>query len=543
MTDTAALSRVDWDAVIVGAGMGGATLGHALARAGQKVLFLERGENYLDNPRALRGDYMEFLAPPADPEEAVYLNGGRWRGEIFDAEKKKFFRPFLGSGAGGGSALFGMAMERFFPSDFTPRRFHPGDTESDLPESWPISYEDLRPYYERAEDLFRLRSEIPDPRRGGETLRHRVVPRPHHVATRVFERFLHFKKIGVYTPAFACEWKDECRFCQSALCDRDCKNDAARVCLKPALERGACLVSRFEARRLEADRGRVTAVVGTDREGREFHFRGRRVILAAGALATPLLLLRSRSDHWPRGLANGSGVVGRHLMRHLIDIYFLLSLWNFRKSPHSLKELAWNDFYEVDGVKYGTFQPFGKFPPGRLAVEDILFEARQSVPAWAAKGLTALAPALATVLEKIFSHAGCAAPIMEDLPHRDNRVEEMPPAADGRERIAVHYRISDYDRARLKRFRRMIGRTLFPYPTFRLPLSETSKMMAHACGTVRFGTDPATSALNNMNRAHEVDNLYVVDASFFPSSGGINPSLTIAANALRVADHLIKDTP
>lgn len=538
------LAKVEWDAVVIGTGVGGATLGYALARAGERVLFLERGENYLGNPRALRGDYMETLAAsaPDSSEEDNFRNGGRWRGEIFDAAQNRYFRPFLGAGAGGGSALYGMLMERFFPSDFTPRRFHAADTESDLPDRWPILYEDLRPHYEKAEELYRLQSEIPDPCRRGEALRHIQKARSHHLATRHFERFLRWKKIGVYTPAFACEWKDECRFCQSMLCDKDCKNDAARVCLRPALaSHGAALLSGFTVDRLEADRGRVTAVNGRGPDGREHRFRGRRVVLAAGALATPLLLLRSRSEHWPRGLANGSGTVGRYLMRHLIDIYFLPSVWNFRKAPQNLKELAWNDYYEVDGVKYGTFQPFGKFPPGGLAVDDLLFEMKQNIPGWAMRGLNLLRPGLSFALETLFAHSGCAAPIMEDLPQKENRVEEMPAGPDGRERVAVHYRISAYDRTRLKKFRCMIGRVFFPYLTIRFSMAETCKMMAHACGTARFGDDPATSVLNKWNRAHEVENLYIVDASFFPSSGGINPSLTIAANALRVAERLIQE--
>ncbi len=226
-------------------------------------------------------------------------------------------------------------------------------------------------------------------------------------------------------------------------------------------------------------------------------------------------------------------------MRHLIDFYILPALFNLSKSAFNLKELAWNDFYQVDGVKYGTFQPLGKLPPGFMIAEDLLFEMKQSSPRGAA--LFALVrPLAALLLNGLISHSGCAAPILEDLPLWENRVEEMAPAPDGRERVAVHYRITAYDHLRLKKFRRMIGRSLRPYPFIRLPMSETSKLMAHACGTVRFGEDPNTSVLNRMNRAHEVENLYVVDASFFPSSGGINPSLTIAANALRVARHLIK---
>jgi choline dehydrogenase-like flavoprotein len=539
------LSKIDWDFVIVGTGMSGATIGYALAQGGQKVLFLEKGENYLDNSNALRGDYMEVLLrdrPKNSTIEEPHLNSGRWRGEIFDAAKKIFVRPMLGEGAGGSSAIYGMALERFFPSDFTPKRFHLKDTESTLPERWPVSYEDMRPYYEKAEDLYRVHSSSVDPCRRGESLHHLPVATPYHIATQVFERVMMSKNLGAYTIPFACEFKKDCRFCQGVLCDKDCKNDAAKICLQPALERfGAVLLTRFTVDRLNADGGKVTGVQGRWRGQQELVFHGRHVILATGALATPLLLQRSRSEQWPQGLANESGYVGRNLMRHLIDLYLLPSIWNFKARPISLKEIGWNDFYEVDGVKYGTFQPFGKFPPGFMALDDILFEMQQTAPKWVTQLFSAARPLNEKFFDFLFQRCGCAAPIMEDLPQWENRVEAMEPSADGRERISVHYRISQYDAQRLEQFRKMIGRAIRPYVFFRLPASQSAKLIAHACGTVRFGDDPKTSVLNKMNRAHGVENLYVVDASFFPSSGGINPSLTLAANALRVADHLLRD--
>lgn len=545
--DPVELSKIHWDAIIVGTGMGGSTLGYALAKGGQRVLFLEKGENYLTNPRALRGDYMEILAhdnmATSQTEQQLYLHGGRWWGEIYDVSRGKFVRSMLGVGAGGSSALYGMVMERFFPSDFESKKYHPEDTESTLPERWPITYDDLEPFYDEAEKIFQVEArEGTDPLRADNSRQAFKATLPRHESTRKLENHMRKKNLNVYCLPSACQWKTGCHFCQNFLCEKGCKNDAATACLQPALElHGASLVTRFVVDRLESDQGSVTAVTGRWRDEKDIRFHGRRIILAAGALATPLILQRSRSHVWPQGLANRSGAVGRNLMRQLIDLYQLPSFSDFSKDPFTLKENAWNDCYVVDAVKYGTIQCYGKFPRGFMVVEDILFDLRQKSFPWAAKLITFFRPQLIAFLDKLFAHSGFGSIMMEDLPQWENRVEAMDPAPDGRERIAVHYRISPYDQKRLKKFRKMYADQLFPYPHIRLSLSNTLKMMGHVCGTVRFGEDPKTSVLNKMNRAHDVDNLYVVDSSFFPSSGGINPALTIAANALRVAAHILQN--
>jgi choline dehydrogenase-like flavoprotein len=547
--DPKELEKVHWDAILVGTGMGGATLGHALAAGGQRVLFLEKGEDYLSNPNALCSNFMEVLAKdsPATPlNEETAMNSGRWWGEIYDAAQNRFVRPILGIGTGGSSALYGMVMERFFPADFEPRRFHRGETKSTLPERWPIQYEQLLPYYARAEALYKVESrEGPDPLRGETPVGRGTATVPRHMATRIFEQIMRAKKLHINTLPLACEWKNDCRFCHSWLCDKDCKNDAARMCLRPAVKRhGAALLTRFSVDRLAADRNFVTAVHGCWKDGRAFRFHGKRVFLAAGALASPRILLRSKSEDWPLGLANRSGAVGRNLMRQLNDVYTLPSVWNFEKTPSfTMKETGWNDFYVVNGVKYGTVQSWGKSPPGFMLMEDFLFRVRQTFPPWVSSALSFFRPMAVVLLDALFVRSGFVGTMMEDLPHWDNELASLPPGPDGRERIAVHYRISPYDRSRLRRFRRMVGRALFPFPFLRLKTADTWKFVGHACGTVRFGDDPATSVLNAVNRAHDVKNLYVVDASFFPSSGGINPALTIAANALRVADHILKDNP
>jgi choline dehydrogenase-like flavoprotein len=328
----------------------------------------------------------------------------------------------------------------------------------------------------------------------------------------------------------ACDYNDGCTTCQSYLCHQTCKNDAARNCLLPAVaEHGAYLLPECRAVRLDADRTQVRQVICEDRSG-ILALKAKVVVLAAGALSTPVLLLNSRSGDWPRGLANGSDWVGRNLMRHLIEITEIWPQPDCKITAEN-KEIGLNDFYFWEGQKYGTVQSFGSMPP---------LEMLTNYPGWRPKVLR-LNPAVRRIYERFLSGGLVLAPIMEDLPYLDNRV--LPgdrPGMDGRQRLQIQYRLHASDLKRRKVFLRQLKEVLKPFRRITLRSAKNNEALAHVCGTCRFGTDPTSSVLNPQNRAHEVDNLYVVDGSFFPSSAGLNPSLTIAANALRVAAHVIQ---
>src|SRR5262249_15482691 len=249
----------------------------------------------------------------------------RWADEIEDgsAKKPRRFVPFLGSGTGGSTALYGMVLERLFPRDFTPRQNFFGASGSSLPEAWPIRYEDLVPYYEAAERLYRVRG-APDPCRDSETTR-LLSPLPLSGSGRELFEFFAAKGLHPYQLPAACEEVPDCRGCQGFLCEKSCKNDSVRVCLEPALAQyGARLLEECEVLRLEADRSHVTGVRCRWRGG-ELTLRAELVVLAAGALETPRILLDSVSPNWPAGLANDSGLVGRNLMRHFTDLYAVFS--------------------------------------------------------------------------------------------------------------------------------------------------------------------------------------------------------------------------
>ncbi|OBB63378.1 GMC oxidoreductase [Mycobacterium sp. 852014-50255_SCH5639931] len=527
--------RIEWDAIIVGTGMGGGTLGYWLARAGRRVLFVEKGRSTLPGaPGTIRSLMPEVAEPAACRSAESYYDAlaraGRSTDEVEDLSGRAPHRfvPFLGAGTGGSSALYGMVCERFFAQDFTPRQHFRDPGDSTVPEAWPITYDEMRPWYSAAEKLLGVRGQ-PDPLRPGQGAADLPAAPPFSAENQPLVDYLTGRGLHPYHLPMACDYTSGCTTCQSYLCHQSCKNETGRNCVLPAIvEHGAKLLSECRVLRLDADRKRVRRVICADRSG-TISLKAKLVVLAAGALVTPVLLLNSRSADWPGGLANGSDWVGRNLMRHLID---LVEIWPQRGSRITApnKEIGLNDFYFWEGQKYGTVQSFGSMAP---------MEILTSAPGWRPKALRLMKPAVRQVYERFFNGGLVLATIMEDLPYLDNRVLPCDrPSADGRQRLSLQYRLHDNELERRKVFLGQLKEVLEPFRKITLRGAEDNKAVAHVCGTCRFGTDPETSVLDPNNRAHEVENLYVVDSSFFPTSAGLNPSLTIAANALRVADHL-----
>lgn len=531
--------RQQWDLIIIGTGMGGATLGYRLAGSGRRILFIERGESHLTTDEGIRSDFAETYFPSANSGGAaekraeVLFRAGRWTQHIEDRSHRRTrrFVPFIGMGTGGSSALYGAAMERFFPGDFGPGEERGEARDQGERDAWPVSYDDLAPFYREAETIYGVRG-TPDPLRTDGDQSALLPPATLSPANAELVDRLRARGLHPYQLPMAAEFVSGCRGCQGFLCHRDCKNDSVRACLLPALkDHGVRLLDRCEVTRLHAQGGRVSAVECV-RSGEKLLLRGRQVVLAAGALATPSILLRSTSAQWPDGLANTSGMVGRNLMRHCIDLYALY-LDNAPGPEENVKEIAFNDFYFHEGRKYGSVQSFGRLPQASVLVEDIRHQLRQS-PFAALDGVFGLfSPLVRRVLGAVLKDSLLLATTLEDLPQYANRVYPLP---DGR--MAIEYCPDAATSERIKAFRRVMSKTLKPIRYRLLKQAENNERIAHACGTCRMGGDPQGSVVNEFNRAHDLENLYIVDASFFPTSGGINPSLTIAANALRVGDHL-----
>jgi choline dehydrogenase-like flavoprotein len=527
--------HVMWDVIVVGTGMGGGTLGYSLARSGRKVLFIEKGRSTLPGvPGTIRSSMPEVAEPLASRSTETYhdalARAGRSTDEIEDISGR-FSRRFLagiGSGTGGSSALYGMVCERFFARDFTPRQDFPDPGDSTVPEAWPITYDQMRPWYAAAEKLLGVRGQ-PDPLRPEAAEVGLPAAPPFSADNQPLVDYLAGRGLHPYHLPMACDYTDGCPTCQGYLCHQSCKNDAARNALLPAVaEHGAQLLTECRAVRLDADRTQVHQVICEHRSGM-LALKAKVVVLAAGALATPVLLLNSRSGDWPRGLANGSDWVGRNLMRHLVDH---IELWpqSDSKITAENKQIGLNDFYFWEGQKYGAVQSGGAMPP---------LEALTNHPGWLPKVLRLISPAARPIYERFLRGGLLLEAIMEDLPYLDNRVLPSDrPSLDGRQRLRLQYRLHAGEIERRAVFLRQLKQVFEPFRTITLRTAKDNVVLAHVCGTCRFDTDPKNSVLDPQNRAHEVDNLYVVDASFFPSATGINPSLTIAANALRVAAHV-----
>ena len=513
-----------WDVIVIGTGAGGSTAGFNLARLGRSVLFVERGKLVHHDPTVVRG-----IAWSGDLETA--LDHGWWPGLAYYRRKEggsaTRVAPPIGSGAGGSTTQFGAVMDRLRPEDFTPRHFYREMPDAFLPEAWPVSYEEMVPFYERAESLYRVRG-TQDPL--ASTASKLMAPPP--ASDRELAVFGALKDVGLspYRIHSALEHVPGCAGCPAMLCPNACRNDAARICLYPALDRyNARILPNCRAIRFE-EAGRVVVRVTCETPQGRIALRAQVFILAANALLTPALLQRSASERFPNGLANSSGLVGRNLMLHVSDVLLARLKRRSRVCDLNLNHgVSINDFYVHDGTKLGNVHAHPT-----LNCNDVTAFLRlhrrpfNRLPA----------PLLSAVTSAglfIYRAWMAFATIVEDLPYPGNYVTAKS-GSDSEIEYTYCYPDELGSRARTLReaFKGALGRS------FDVRLLQPSGMLnwGHVCGTCRFGDDPRTSVLDRDNRAHDLDNLYVLDASFFPSSGGINPSLTIVANSLRATEKI-----
>jgi choline dehydrogenase-like flavoprotein len=510
-----------YDVVIVGSGAGGGTLARHLAPSGKRVLLLERGDWLPREPQnwAARDVFVDNR----------YVSADTW----YD-ERGKPFQPQVHYCVGGATKLYGAALYRLRKEDFGELVHHDG-----ISPAWPISYEDLEPYYTLAEQRYQVhgaRGEDPTEPPASAPYPFPAVshePRIQQLSDDLAAAGHHpfHAPCGVMLreddmPHSACV---RCATCDGFPCLVHAKSDAEVLGVRPALEHpNVTLVTNAEAVGLETNAaGTVVTGVVVDRDGATETYTGDIVVVACGAANSARLLLASATDAHPHGLANGSDMVGRNYMFHNSAAVLALS-----KEPNPTvfqKTLGLNDFYfGAPGIDHplGNIQMVGKSSAEMYRGEKPL--------------QTKLAPE--RTLEQVARHAVDFWLSVEDLPRLENRVTLRP---DGR--IAIAYTpTNDLPKKQLlNELKNLLGHLgmhedhLVPrhaYLKNDIPVAG----VAHQAGTCRFGRDSATSVLNADCRAHEVDNLYVVDTSFFPSIGAVNPALTAMANALRVGDHLLE---
>jgi choline dehydrogenase-like flavoprotein len=476
-----------------------------LRDTGASILILERG-GYLPQEKQ-NWDVLEVSAKRRYEAEETWFD-----------ERGRPFSPRIYYNVGGCSKVFGAAALRLRAADFLPRRHSGGETPG-----WPFSYEELRPYYDRAESLLQVHglkgTDPTEPDRGD----YPFAPIPHEpVIAELAERW---RVLGLHPfhlplaidqgPGGRCQKGSPC---DGFPCMVRAKLDAENAILRPMLLKKPANLSLWtgaKVRRLETDAsGNRVLRAEVEKAGERIGVEADRFILSAGAVNSAALLLGSKSSKHPYGLANSSGLVGRNFMSHNNSVLLALAPWRMNPTRFQ-KTLALNDFYNAgpeDGKPLGHIQMRGKVKAHMLG------RGKRAALRWFGRSIAARSLDLWVM--------------SEDLGTPGNRV-----VLDDRERIHLLRRgtNSEAHEALLGQAKRIMRRSGYP---IRIVDRRGIRALQHQCGTIRFGNDPRTSVLDPWCKAFDLENLYVMDAGFFPTSGAVNPSLTIVAQVLRAAEHL-----
>ncbi|SMD03049.1 GMC oxidoreductase [Primorskyibacter flagellatus] len=498
--------------------MGGGLLGRRLTEHGLRVLFVEKGPAGFDMDR-----HSPQHTPHAPHARQIR---GMWPKPVesrLEGVATRFFGPY-GSGVGGSSVFYAAGLER-------PER-HDIDDAPNIPHptgGWPVSFDEYRPYLDEATKILRLCG-TPDPLSPEGPQDGLNTPLPASAADETLMQEMQALGLHPYRLHLAVRHPETCRKCFGSKCPWGCKMDGRSAGVIPALETGrAALLDNCEVQEILDDGTRVTGLrVKHDDMVAELH--ASTYALCAGSLASPRLLLASNS-RCPEGCANSNGWVGRGLMFHVDEIFVLWPKDNLAKRGPFGKSISLRDLYSPQGERFGLVQSIGLdasygnivYYMGRIFDQSPLRRFRRL------RGLIRF-PAFAA--SRLFGKAAVFVGMMEDYPYKDNRVvlnSEDP------EILTFEYRFHAELMQRRKRFRRMIYRAFKGHWRFLVSMRPVLNF-GHPLGTLRFGTDTKNSVLRPDCRTHDLDNLYVADGAFMPSSMGVNPSLMIAANALRVGD-------
>ncbi|MFN3718856.1 MAG: FAD-dependent oxidoreductase [Rhizobium rhizophilum] len=492
----------DADVIIIGSGMGGATLAAQLAPTGRRILIVEKGER---------------LQPSSADRDADAIFGKahfRPKEEWLDGEGQPF-NPGNYYNVGGNSKFYGAVLLRYRREDFSPLRHMGGTTPG-----WPIAYDSLEPWYQQAEHLFEVRGTLgEDPTEPPHSGRYDHAPVPDEPAIADLRRRL--KSVGLHPASLPLgididTWLAHGRTTWDAFPDT-CggKKDAETVSLARALRHpNVTLATGCEVTRLLAgEGGQITGVEVLD-HGAKKVLSAPLVVLSAGAVRSAAILLSSADKGHPQGLANRSDQVGRNFMNH--NCSAVLALHPLRRNPSVYqKTLLVNDFYLTggpNGEPLGNIQLLGKITGPILAASSPL---PRPLVHWIAD-------------RSIDLYA-----MSEDLPNPESRVQ----VRNGR--IVLDWKRSNWEAhlALVDKLKSLLRKAGYPIVLSR---AFDRRTPSHQCGTARMGADPTKSVVDSFGRSHDHRNLFIVDASILPTSAAVNPALTIAALALRSGKHIIE---
>jgi len=507
-----------YDIIIIGTGSGGSTIAYKLAPTGKKILILERG------------GFIPKEKENWDPHEVVTNGRYRPKEDWYDKDDKPF-KPFIHYNVGGNSKMYGAALFRFRESDFKEVKHYGG-----ISPAWPFQYDVLENYYEQAEKLYSVHgkrgidpsepyanAEYPLPPLGYEPLIQDLNKKLNQLGLKPFPLPMGVKLPQDYTQTEAPVVLENFDGFPDLT---DSKADGQVMALRPALKnKNVTLLTHAYVEKLITDKtGERVVEALTIINGEKIKFSADLFIVACGAVNSAALFLRSANENHPTGLANSSDQVGRNLMLHHNGC--LVAFVKKKNDCVFQKSLGIADFYhKADDSEFplGEIQLMGRNDPDTILwMGETLFPGKSyselkemSIDFW----LTA-----------------------EDLPSASNRVTLRN---DGT--IKVNYTRTNYTafeklKSKLKEIFVKLGEIDADYKDVKWGGYDLDVSgMSHQNGTLRFGTDPKTSVLDINCKTHDLDNVYVLDASFFPSCGAFNPALTIAANALKVGDYLIND--
>lgn len=492
------------DVIVIGSGAGGGPMAWRMAQLGAEVLLLERGEAI---PRERDNASVEqvFLKLKYSPIE-------RWIDKTGET-----YRPKPWYNIGGATKFFGTVMVRLRKNDFAEAEHHDG-----ISPAWPFNYDTLEQYYCAAERLFGVHGDSS----GDPFDPPRSLPLPYGpvgnepfiavVTDRIRAQGLHPYPLPVAVdlhPGGKCK---RCATCDGFPCPYGAKNDAETRCVEPALQTGRVTLwtSATVNKLVLEEKTRLVNAVEVAHRGELKTVAAKVVVLAAGAVNSPLILFRSSTDSMPNGLANNSGEVGRNYMAH--NLTMMMAVSHRLNDTKFQKTLSFNDFYFGDDrfpFPMGNVQTLGKLQAGMLVAGT------RYMPSFLGRELTKRSVDILTTTE--------------DLPDHNNRIMlvgtkvhvNMTPT-----NMRAHEELNRRTKSVMRRsgFPLILSKTLHPNVT------------ASPLGTIKIGNDPAHAPLDQFCRSFDHPNLFVVDASFFPSSGSLNPSLTIAAQSLRVADEIAR---
>lgn len=491
---------IDCDVAVIGSGMGGGLIARALAEKGRDVSVFERGYRL---PR--EADNWDVSAVFVDKK---YKNAELW----WDRTGKSFL-PGVHYFVGGNTKVYGASLARFRERDFEEY-----DTGDGISPAWPFSYADIEPYYLQAERALEVHgSPGLDPT---EPWRSGPYPYPavkHEGPIEQFAKKLEKQELHPYLMPMGVDARTGgacvlCKTCDGFPCRLGAKNDAETRGIDAALSLGAALYEGVRITRLDHDAtGTKVVKAQAETDTGPLTIRANTFVLSAGAANSAVTLLNSSSDMYPNGLANSSGLVGRNWMVHNAT-FVIASRLGPRNTVSFQKTLGFNDWYldSPTGQALGNVQMLGKIQA------EMITAVYPFVPKFLAGYITDRSVDL--YLES------------EDTPHPENRVY-----VDKQGRIRVDWTPTNLGahKTLIRLTRKALVKAGYPLVLTKTMGIETN---SHMCGTAVAGHDPTTSVVDEYCKTHDLDNLYIVDSSFFPSSAAMNPALTIAAQALRVAD-------